>query len=249
MIGASGRLEQDGSCYLILTTPRTGSYLLCDLLRQSGVAGRPDEYFAPEHQARVTGGLAVSTRTYLEELRQASWERFGGVFAAKVMWRQLQSYLLPALRDRSEPSNQSGLTAAFPNLKVIHLRRRDTARQALSYARAIQTGTWVQTTATAADCQGPTPQDMELTRQLERAIKADNRAIDGFLKHCDVPVLDLAYEDLAHDPSRTLQTCLTFLGLGPAVPPGLKPRLIKQSAPVRDAWFEAYRTFTQGEPA
>ena len=32
-------------CYLVCATPRSGSTLLCELLEQTGVAGRPDEYF------------------------------------------------------------------------------------------------------------------------------------------------------------------------------------------------------------
>ena len=31
--------------YLLCSTPRTGSSLLCDALRATGVAGRPEEYF------------------------------------------------------------------------------------------------------------------------------------------------------------------------------------------------------------
>jgi LPS sulfotransferase NodH len=48
--------------YLICTTPRSGSTLLCELLRCSGIAGRPDEYF---QQLRSTG-LPMRPRDYLD---------------------------------------------------------------------------------------------------------------------------------------------------------------------------------------
>jgi trehalose 2-sulfotransferase len=48
--------------YLICTTPRSGSTLLCELLRASGIAGRPDEYF---QQLRSTG-LPMRPRDYLD---------------------------------------------------------------------------------------------------------------------------------------------------------------------------------------
>src|ERR1700735_3666803 len=38
--------------YMICAVPRTGSYLLCDLLRKTGVAGRPNEYFNPSFQSQ-----------------------------------------------------------------------------------------------------------------------------------------------------------------------------------------------------
>ena len=48
--------------YLICTTPRSGSTLLCELLAASGIAGRPDEYF---QQLRSTG-LPMRPRDYLD---------------------------------------------------------------------------------------------------------------------------------------------------------------------------------------
>src|SRR3712207_7978474 len=39
--------------YLVCATPRSGSTLLCHLLEQTGVAGRPEEYFeALRHSGR-----------------------------------------------------------------------------------------------------------------------------------------------------------------------------------------------------
>src|SRR5215213_3769543 len=48
--------------YLICTTPRSGSTLLCELLEGTGVAGRPDEYF---QQLRATG-MPMTPRDYLD---------------------------------------------------------------------------------------------------------------------------------------------------------------------------------------
>jgi len=102
--------------YLICTTPRSGSTLLCELLADTGIAGRPDEYF---QQLRSTG-LPMRPRDYLDgvapeivpaeahdgELEQhnlydpyrffdfheyVDWVKArattsNGVFGAKVMW-------------------------------------------------------------------------------------------------------------------------------------------------------------------
>jgi LPS sulfotransferase NodH len=102
--------------YLICTTPRSGSTLLCEMLAGTGVAGRPDEYF---QQLRATG-LPMTARDYLDGVaadlvphpghettleqhtlydprRFAGFEEYvewvlrrattpNGVFAAKIMW-------------------------------------------------------------------------------------------------------------------------------------------------------------------
>jgi trehalose 2-sulfotransferase len=49
--------------YLICSTPRSGSSLLCEALTNTGVAGRPDEYF----QERRPGTLPVGPREYFED--------------------------------------------------------------------------------------------------------------------------------------------------------------------------------------
>ncbi|MDX6534821.1 MAG: trehalose 2-sulfotransferase [Gaiellales bacterium] len=49
--------------YLIASTPRSGSTLLCEALRNTGVAGRPEEYY----QHRRKTGLPRRPREYFED--------------------------------------------------------------------------------------------------------------------------------------------------------------------------------------
>jgi trehalose 2-sulfotransferase len=105
--------------YLVCATPRSGSTLLCELLNDTGVAGRPEEYF----EARSDTGLPPHPGDYLENLPRTgagirddttpprapehssllglesyrehldrSFElgtTANGVFGAKLMWRNL----------------------------------------------------------------------------------------------------------------------------------------------------------------
>jgi LPS sulfotransferase NodH len=105
--------------YVVCSSPRSGSTLLCDLLRSTGVAGRPEEYFearratgVPPHPGdylhgleRTGAGIRDNERppdsppysdlrgltSYRDHLRRTFV--FGttanGVFGAKLMWRQL----------------------------------------------------------------------------------------------------------------------------------------------------------------
>jgi len=105
--------------YAVCATPRSGSTLLCELLKSTGVAGHPEEYFearletgVPPHPGDYLAGLprtgagirddATPTRgpeyssllglhSYREHLERTF--RLGttenGVFGVKLMWRHL----------------------------------------------------------------------------------------------------------------------------------------------------------------
>lgn len=105
--------------YIVCATPRSGSTLLCELLKDTGVAGRPEEYFEakrdtgrPPHPGdylenlpRTGAGIRdddtpprapahsslIGLKDYREHLRRTI--RLGttdnGVFATKMMWGHL----------------------------------------------------------------------------------------------------------------------------------------------------------------
>ena len=105
--------------YLICATQRSGSTLLCELLKQTGVAGRPEEYFeaqfetgVPPHPRRFLEGLPITgagvrrnvsppeapaysslygITSYTEHLRRTFelGTTANGVFGAKLMFNQL----------------------------------------------------------------------------------------------------------------------------------------------------------------
>lgn len=56
------RMPTPHTSYLICSTPRTGSSLLCDALAATGVAGRPEEYF----QFRARTGFPRRPQEYFE---------------------------------------------------------------------------------------------------------------------------------------------------------------------------------------
>jgi LPS sulfotransferase NodH len=166
-MGIPWRVE--GISYLVCATQRSGSTLLCELLRATDVAGVPDEYF---ETLRGTG-LPRQPRQYFEDpsVRDIAaqltptmpgtpeqpgefdpWFRYvlqrgstlNGVFAAKMMWNYLDEFKLrmaelPGLDDLSFNER---LEAVFPRLKIIFMRRRDKVAQAVSLWKAIQTQQW-----------------------------------------------------------------------------------------------------------
>jgi trehalose 2-sulfotransferase len=159
----------EGISYLICSTQRSGSTLLCELLKATDVAGVPDEYF---ERLRDTG-LARQPRQYFtdpsvqdigERLRPTvlghpeepgefeQWFRYAlqqgttlnGVFGAKMMWNYLDDFKLrmAELPGLGNLSFNDRLHAVFPQLKIIFMRRRDKVAQAVSLWKAIQTQKW-----------------------------------------------------------------------------------------------------------
>jgi trehalose 2-sulfotransferase len=162
-------LRVEGISYLVCATQRSGSTLLCELLRATDVAGVPDEYFE-----RLRGtGLPRQPRQYFEDpsLQDIAdrlpptvagrpehhgefeaWFRYvlqratttNGVFGAKMMWNYLDEFKLrmAELPGLEGLSFNEKLDAVFPRLKIIFIRRRDKVAQAVSLWRAIQTQQW-----------------------------------------------------------------------------------------------------------
>ena len=123
--------------YIICYAPRTGSWLLCDLLRASGVMGVPAEYFNMVQGARqmaqrlgLTTTEAIPFHEYVKALIQHRTTP-NGVFGVKIEVKQLN----PLIRARAIPEY-------FPDAKYIYLSRKDRIAQGVSFEIAHQTRQW-----------------------------------------------------------------------------------------------------------
>lgn len=155
--------------YVVAATPRSGSTLLCETLRASGVAGRPEEPF----QRLRDSGLSHQPRDYFrgvddpellallpdrrpgapidaddarERLTRALAEdtTANGVFATKLMWGYLPDFLAGIRAITGDDGDDlATLRSAFGrDLRFVQVRRRDKVAQAVSLWRAIQTQQW-----------------------------------------------------------------------------------------------------------
>src|SRR6266550_1337234 len=149
MGGLFHKLRHQRRCYVVCTIPRSGSNLLTDGLRATRHAGMPKQFFLPKFETRygVELGLdpvadypgyvraIVNTKTTANE-----------VFGFKLMSWYLDNFLT-GLRDTrafgdATTDDLTLLRNAFPRLRFVHILRRHKLRQALSTARALQTGLW-----------------------------------------------------------------------------------------------------------
>jgi len=224
-------------CYVVCSTPRSGSSLLCELLCNCGLAGAPTEFFDAQQMddfMRVWG--VGSFEEYLTELLRRKTGP-NGVFGFKLHNDQLSQQL-----------QDLDWEVRFPGLRYIHITRRDRLRQAVSFSKAIQSEQWAST----HDHNGREPRfDPEELRWCLRNIELqEQRWEEHFARHGIQP-LRVAYERLVRRQERTLRETLRFLGL--ELPPGARippPTLRRQADSHSELWVRRLRRLerSDGQP-
>jgi len=226
------RAEGASRSYVLACTPRVGSHLLSDALTSTRVAGLPREWLprfpadamplTPRDRLRlVTQAPSQDTYdaaidgAYIRKIL-ASGTSENGVFGIVIHWFMLQDAVrrLRAFFDTRESSPHRVLSSAFPNLSYVWLKRRDKVAQAVSWYKAIQTGTYVGRHARAdAGDEERLRFDYGQIRYLLSALTAFENGWASFLSASGVTPLVLCYEDLSAHYVATIRSVLDFLQL------------------------------------
>jgi LPS sulfotransferase NodH len=234
--------------YLLCGTPRTGSTLLCDLLASTGVAGRPESYFrepdrrlwAARFGIPVASDGSVDYRAFVAGAVRAG-RTANGVFAARIMWGTMALIvdgLKPCPRGHRDIDI---LTEAFGPLVLVQLQREDVVGQAVSWARAEQSGYWQP-----GDVPSVAPQlDLNQIHDLVRTIHEHNRAWDTWFEEQGVQPYVVTYEEIVAEPRRAVRGILDGLGVEP--PPTWRPesRHHKQADGTNADWVRRYRNWAE----
>jgi len=233
--------------YLICATPRTGSNFLCELLRGTGVAGRPDDYFWNPPFWRQRWGVA-GFPLYVERIRREGTTR-NGVFGVKMMWDYLDT-LLPQLATLSGLTDEpppTVLAATFPNLRYLRLTRRDKVRQGISFYRALETDVWRSTDRDKIDATEPAFDVAAIDRLVQLSIQED-QAWHEYFQRYGIRPFTIAYEDLAAAPEDVVLLILEHLGI--QLPDGLPPlhwAHQKQADGLTEAWIQQYLALKEND--
>lgn len=237
---------QSLDAYFLCATPRTGSTLLCALLRSSGVAGRPESYFRAQDEALWARhwGLApgFSFPDYLGAAQEAGRSP-NGVFSARIMWGTMEALVRnTAAHDPGHgESDAQILERAFGRCRFVHLWREDAVAQAVSLLRAEQTGLWHTTDSAEAAGAAPPRYDFDQIRARVAEMGAHNAAWRRWFARNAITPQALSYEALDRDSAGEALKVLSFLGL--SLPPGA--RLSSPTHRMADAlsadWVARYR--------
>ena len=213
--------------YLVCASQRSGTTLLCRALADTGVAGRPDEYFLAvderdhaewrgwEHGPFGRAHQARDREHYLDIVSDLG-STPNGVFGAKLMWNNLPW----ATAKFQEMPRFSGLDradvlhAAFPNLHVVHMTRRDRVRQAVSWARMAQDGVWVVSDDEPARTSATPRYDFDLISDLEALIVEGEQGWRDLFDELGLVPYEVGYEDVVADGGleRAFSACSTTSG-------------------------------------
>jgi trehalose 2-sulfotransferase len=249
--------------YIICTNPRSGSWLLSDALTLTGVAGRPREWFNVTEEQRYRARWRMhhsSDLSYLDYLRIARAESTtqNGISGIKLHYYQLDE-LRKTVAARA---GIRGLTDAqllprlFPKARYLWLRRRDQARQAISFFIASRSDEWWVIEGAAPEKHAGAVADPEFDPRaiawVEAALRRCDRKWQSFFQDTRTEPLVVHYEDLAADYPGVVQGVLKWLGIPNSDAIGApSPRLARQSNARNEEWLARYLAFKDagGEPA
>lgn len=242
--------------YVICTSPRSGSTLLCRLLTATGVAGRPASLF---HEPSLDDwykrfGL---TRTPDHNEREALAALFvaaldKGRGGTDLFGLRLQRHSFAFFSEKlavlhpDPPDDAARLEAAFGPTLFIHLTRLDKICQAVSYVKAQQSGLWHRA-SDGRELERLAPPrepvyDAALLRSTHDTMVAADRDWETWFAGQGIAPLRLTYEALSADPQGTLGHVLEALGVDPATADTVTPDVAKLADATSREWAERLRT-------
>jgi trehalose 2-sulfotransferase len=238
------------SSYVIYATQRSGSYLLCEGLRRTKVAGNPSEYltgsivhnFVRQWGIPSYNGNIDQIEDYLQHMYATATPN--GMFGIKLIWYLLPSSLEPIglLKGNEHLSPSELLQVAFPQHRPIIITRRDKVRQAISLWKAMQTDKWVKRRDMPDE---GTPQelvfDFEEIELRRKILVASDQGMELYFLAWGIDPFKVVYEDFVNAYEETTLQILDYLQI-PA-PRDLvldEPWLQKQADELTEEWVQRY---------
>ncbi|CCE96351.1 Stf0 family sulfotransferase [Sinorhizobium fredii] len=211
--------------YLLLTEARSGSNWLGSLINNSGNMGRSSEWLSPKIHRLDTSSL--SWEEFFEEIiRKSSTEN--GNFGLKIFPNHLfitrEIYGMDFIQ----------YCLSVHDVALVFLRRDDTLRQAISYARARQTRSFAAHIAGNSDPQ----YDFEEIAKCFFYIRDSYSFWRSYLELTGAKSTEFVYENLVPDPSPFVSCVAEHLGV-PA-PGALQTTMAVQRDGVTDEWVARF---------
>lgn len=228
---------------------------MCDLLTDTGIAGRPNSFFMREFFLEWANDFNISVaewgdehefdQSYLSAVLQRGADGTQ-VFGMRLMWESV-----PDLSKRLESfypglsSDSARFRSAFGSPCYLHLARVDKVAQAVSLLRAEQTGLWhvfADGTERERLKAGQAPvYDARVLSELVATLEEHDAAWVRWFAQQEVELVCITYEALSSKPQAVLATVLSSLGLEPGIAREAEPRTAKLADSESCEWATRFR--------
>jgi len=252
------------TAYLVLASQRSGSTLLVESLRATGVAGEPGEFFqylpttsqSPQPRQWFEGVQDESILRLLDPLDDGKpdlappeiWRDYirtvgrtpNGIWGGKLMWNQTPLLLQRAagLPDRSGDGLLAAITDVIGSPPVlIHVYRPDVVSQAVSFWRAVQARVWRGRPDPGRDARAE--YHPGAIAHVVSILRAQEEGWRKWFAKENVEPMEVAYPVLWRNLTQVVATVLEALGQDPQLAPA--PALERQADHRSDAWVDRYR--------
>jgi len=221
--------------YIVASSYRSGSQFLCWRLWQTGLLGAPSEILNPANELRILMERlnASSPADYITKLVACRASK-NGIFGLKAHFHHFEAFLkeYPTLLDVLSP------------VTYIHINREDKTAQAVSMAKALQTGWW-----TSRMEKGPKPPlryDRDVIASCIKDLEQQDLDWRRWFEAHNITPFEVTYDDLTADAAAVVRSIVELLGVQNDereevdVPPAEK-----QSDETNQEWIERFRRETR----
>lgn len=183
---------------MVVGMPRSGTNYLCRLMKSTGVLGCPEEFFNPPVALRYDAqrGYDLVFRVMLPNTAGRSANNVAAVKAFDYNFDKFQTRL--------------NILDFYPDPVFVYVRRRDMLGQAVSFARALQTGEWTS----QHDPQHQPRYSADAIHGALMDLVIQQARWDAFFARNEVAPLEVCYEDLLGNEASVLREIARRVGLG-----------------------------------
>ena len=232
------------TAYVICTTQRSGSNMLCSLLENTSLAGAPSEMFYEDtiSNPKKFHQFEDEFENYFFGMIQKTSSE-NGVFGFKLMYDQLARFserLASLTKDSSQQSVRELLLKHFAEVHFIYLRRRNKLQQAISLSKANQTGVWwIPTHKPVEKPQKDPVYDPKHIRSCLSGIVKQDANWQLYFEKYNIAPLVVYYEDLKANPEAVKQI-LDYLGIVYPQDLNIQINTKKQATQIDREWMVRY---------
>lgn len=240
---------------VVCTNPRSGSTMLCDLIKSTGELGDPKSFYRAQSIANWMDRLSIATDP------QANPAKFEREYLDKIVIRGRGETARFSLRIMQEnfadmiakfrllypdiACDLSLIQKAFGPTKFIYLQRNNKVEQAVSYIKAQKSGLWHKT-ADGSDRERLSVQaddltyDYETIKKLVDEFSRADMTWQTWFRANDILPIEVHYEVLARDPQAEMTKVITALELEPACLQNLSFDTSKTADQISLSWVQRF---------